>query len=423
LDFDRGLISRLLDEGDPAYKILIEEGVTPSMLMGGWAQALQFVIDHKNQYGTLPTKSVLELRLGVQFNGGETDPAAFFVAEIKNRRVFNHTKAAVEAAEAALTTTPRNPAKAVEALEEGLKKIRGENLGVSRVVSMFDLVANVEERYFRMKAGEHGILLPWQSLNNMTTGLWPEDVMIVVARTGIGKTQALIVIAQEAHKQEKRVLFVCTEMSGIRIATRYFALDIKVPYQELRTGSLQQFVEQRFISELRLRASQTGVWMIGGGFDVDFRSIEAAIDECNPDIVFVDGLYLVKGRGEDRYEEASNAIHDMKRLAKRTGLPFVLSTQFNRTVKQKATTGSLENISLSDVVGWDADWALGMFQDDDLRTSRRMKMVTLKAREGDPVEFEANWDWNAQDFTEVRQGMGTSPQDGGYGTTPGGGAI
>jgi len=172
-----------------------------------------------------------------------------------------------------------------------------------------------------------------------------------------------------------------------------------------------------------LRASQTGVWMIGGGFDVDFRSIEAAIDECKPDIVFVDGLYLVKGRGEDRYEEASNAIHDMKRLAKRTGLPFVLSTQFNRTVKQKATTGSLENISLSDVVGWDADWALGMFQDDDLRTSRRMKMVTLKAREGDPVEFEANWDWNAQDFTEVRQGMGTSPQDGGYGTTPGGGAI
>jgi replicative DNA helicase len=252
----------------------------------------------------------------------------------------------------------------------------------------------------------------------MTTGLWPEDVTVFVARTGIGKTMALVVCAADAFRQGKKVLFVSTEMAGSRIAARYFAFDCKVPYQDLRSGALSAFVEPIFMGEIQKRATSTGFWLVGGGFDIDMRSIEAAVGECKPDIVFVDGMYLVKGRGEDRYEEASNAIHDIKRLAKRLQLPFVLSTQFNRSVKQNATKGSLESISLSDVIGWDSDWVFGLFQDDDMRANRRMKIDTLKAREGDPVGVEANWNWDAQDFSEVLGTSGSTPHDPDFDNVP-----
>jgi replicative DNA helicase len=306
-------------------------------------------------------------------------------------------------------------------LEAALGEIRKERLVASKVENLFSLGPDVVAFYDRIKAGERGILTPWASFNDVTMGFWPEDLVLFAARTGVGKTWMALQLANAAWEAGHRVLFITTEMSKIRIASRFYAVHLHLPYKRLRLGQLGDFAESRFRQRIEALKEMKGIDLIGGQFDFHLDSVWSAIESAKPHIVFIDGVYLLRtsGGGESRTDKTAYIFDELKRMAKHFKVPFIVTTQFNRMATQGKTLSSAlatEKLALTDVAGWNADLILGLAQTEDMKRDRRLMMLYLKIREGEGEGLELNWDFETMNFSEIskdREGAGDADE---YGT-------
>jgi replicative DNA helicase len=236
----------------------------------------------------------------------------------------------------------------------------------------------------------------------------------------VHNTWCTIQISHHAWKiDKKKVLFATTEVSKLRIAMRFAALHLKFPYELVRKGKLSAFQEQKFkdaLDEIKHAMNTDDLNVVGGEFNFSLEGLEGAIEEAEPDLLIMDGAYLLKSAGTNRIERAANAFDDLKRLAVRKGIPGVVTTQFNREVKaNQANSVKTESIALTDVAAWNADMIIGLVQTDDMRRDRRMIMKPLKGREGPAEEFECNWDFDQMRFDELPKAGGPGGGGGGGG--------
>lgn len=427
IDLDLAFVGALvLSDDTDAVKALSYKGLTQGHLRGDAAQkAYAFVIDYTKEYGSVPGFDLIEGKIGVKLDRDPNGAFGFFLDEVLNRELHSQLSGIMKGVVGSLEA--RDPHKAYEDYLAGVQQLRGAGLGMARTESLMAFGDDFIDYYDKLKAGYRGILTPWKSINESTLGFWPEDFVLFVARQGVGKTWALVQIAHHAWKEQgKRVLFATTEMSKIKIYQRWAALNWKLPYTHLRKGELPIFQEQVLREGIVELKEAEGFSIVGGDFDFTFDSLEAAIDESEPDLVVIDGLYLMRSGGDGRTEKAANTFDAAKRLAKRLHLPFVTSTQFNREVKQnKVASMSVEKIAMSDAAGWNADLVYGLAQTEDMRRDKRMSIKPLKFREGTGEDIECWWDFDTMTFDEVSAGVpagggampGPGPDPSGGGTT------
>ena len=85
-------------------------------------------------------------------------------------------------------------------------------------------------------------------------------------------------------------------------------------------------------------------------------SIASKIDQYKPDIVMIDGMYLLNDdqKGDSRWERITNVSRDLKKLAQQKRVPIIATTQFNRaTDETRVERVTLSNIGFSDSLGQD----------------------------------------------------------------------
>lgn len=214
-------------------------------------------------------------------------------------------------------------------------------------------------------------------------------------------TFCMLHLARQAWADGKKVLFVGTEMNRLNLAMRFFAIHFQIPYREFRRGEVGYPREDEIRKAIQLISGDTGIYVVGDDFDADINVIISAIEQTRPDIVFVDGLYLVRNKGHDRHTRVSNTADDLKRTAKRIGVPIITSTQFNREVSTNSRSEvSAENIGISDVIGWNADVMYGLFQKEDMKEDKEMGFRPMKIREGEAKDFYTRWDFEKMDFSQ-----------------------
>lgn len=224
----------------------------------------------------------------------------------------------------------------------------------------------------------------------------------------VHNTWASLLLTQAAwEKGEKRVLYVTTEMAQMRIAMRFFALHKRMKYDDLRRGKLGEYGELNFKQYLEKFKDDKRLNIMGGNFDFRVESLIDAIDEAKPELIVFDGIYLLKTPGQNRTEQAANAFMEAKRICKTKKVPMVVTSQFNREVKQNQTnTVKAESVALTDAAVWNADLIFGLVQTEDYKKDKRMLIKQLKVREGVGEDIELNWDFDTMNFTELVQGGG-----------------
>jgi len=182
-----------------------------------------------------------------------------------------------------------------------------------------------------------------------------------------------------------------------------------MPYNEVRRGKLGHHAEEKFFAGLDELMVQEGIDIVAGDFDYSIDNISAVVEDQKPNLLCVDGPYLIKNSGKDRHERVSNNFDDFKKLGKRTGVSTITNLQFNRSAKTgQDQTISADNIGITDVAGWNSDAAYGMMQSEEMRSNGRLNLKALKIREGQPDTFEINWNHQTMDFSEVA-GDGAAP--------------
>jgi replicative DNA helicase len=419
LDLDLSLASAFVAGGTPALRLLAEQGFRADLLEGDGRVAYDFVHDFHKQYGSMPTPDLVERETGIVLPP-TTDPLPYLINAAYDRRLHSTLHGGVKKLIDILDK--QEPAKGREAVEELLRTIRKLDTRAALVESLPGLGDKVIAYYEKIKRGERGIQTPWPTINDSTLGLWPEDLVLFVARMGIGKTWSAILLAGSAWDQGKKVLVATTEMSKETMAQRYLATKFRLPYGDFRKGKLSSFWEKKFYEGVRAIADSPNLNIVGGDFDFSMESFAGIVMDEKPDLVLVDGAYLLKVPGMTRTERAANVFDELKRIAKRSKAAVVATMQFNREVKvNQAKTVQADSIAMTDVAGWNADLIFGLIQTEEMKKNRRMAFKPLKVREGESEEIECNWDFERMDFSEIPRptlpGMG--PQATGSGVPAG----
>jgi len=413
-------ISAMLRDGRNALREAINRGVTVDYLKDNARTVYEFVLEYVKTYDDLPTALVIEGKINIKLPDPQPNPSLFFIDEVLNRKLHDVLRESVLNVMRPLEA--RDPRTAYTNYETGLRDVRKLQIATARTDSLMILRPEFSERYKLLESGYRGIQTPWPTVNDMTLGYWPEDFVLYAARVATGKTWILVMQAEYAWSVEgRRVLFVTTEMSRVKIMQRWVALHFKLAYDDVRKGRLSPYAKINMDQGLDALQNAEGFYIIGGDFDFRLESLEGAIEECQPDIVYVDGIYLLKIPGDNRFERAAEVYDEMKRMAKRYKIPIVASTQLNRQAKvNKSTTITTDTIALSDAGGWNADLVWGLVQTDDMKKNGTLIQKPLKFREGLGDDIEICWDFAMMNFSEVPTGRAAA-MVGGAGSSTGAG--
>lgn len=272
-----------------------------------------------------------------------------------------------------------NPMEAIAALRTESSKLAalaevGSDLTMAGVYQM------VRERYeiVARAGGVIGVPFPWKPLNDVTQGAQGGQFIVIYGRPKSMKTWVAIDMAVHAYAtSRRRVMFYTREMAPEQIAMRVAARLACVDYHKFKNGQLQPELKAHVFDILAdLGHAETSAGAFGyrqpcftivsdrnaggrGGGGVGW--VQAKIREIDPDIVFVDGMYLMRDdRSNQRtvdWKAISHISQDLKLTSQEFNVPVIGITQANRGA-EKSKGEDLTELAFSDAIGQDSDLVL-----------------------------------------------------------------
>ena len=143
-------------------------------------------------------------------------------------------------------------------------------------------------------------------------------------------------------------------------------------------------------------------WFIDSSGGQTVGGIASKIQSKNPDIVFIDGTYLMidEQTGESNTPQAlTNITRSLKRLAQKIEKPIVISTQV-LSWKMKKGQVSADAIGYSSSFHQDADVIFGLQREDEQVDDTRLLRLVASRNSGQS-EVSLCWDWETGQFREL----------------------
>jgi replicative DNA helicase len=371
----------------------------------------EFIQSHLEDYSVIPQESTL-IEKGVP-DIETPEPFAFYVDQLIDR--YTQKKLGVMTQE---VIDNLNQAKLTEAkgvLTNTLSHLTSIEVR-QRLISLVDDAETEYTHLFKQK--NSGLLKPigmgWPYLDNMTGGLVSGDIVSIVGRPGQGKSFiAMYSALQMWREQKKNILFVSMEMPAEEVLARMIAMYTKVDPGNVKKAELSNAEMSLVIKGLGGMAMEdTHFWVLDANLSGTVMDIFSIGANLKPDVVFVDGAYLLRSTNSrlGRYERVAENAELLKKMAHNAGIPCVPSWQFNREASKKnkkSEVMGLEDIAYSDVIGQISSIVLGLFEEDALQLQelKSRRVMILKGRSGEAGEFTINWKFNTGilDFSEVEQ--------------------
>lgn len=253
-----------------------------------------------------------------------------------------------------------------------------------------------------LQGDDEYIKLGWGTFDNQNGGLTGGDVLSLVGRPGTGKTYLALHAAMYAWRHQGKVpLFVSMEVNPQALMHRIIAMYTQTYVSDVKKATISTKKKNEIVHTLEGLHDMPKFWIIDGNLSSTVSDIENWVTELKPDLVVVDGAYLIEGDNkwsrsfQEKIKESCEGMK--KRVAAKQNIPVILSYQFNRdAAKLKPDEkASLEHIGGSDAIGQISSIVLGLFEGDDKATTQIKKRVSiLKGREGEIGDFDIHWLFN-----------------------------
>ena len=310
-----------------------------------------------------------------------------------------------------------------EILDNSEKKILGivKNRKSSEFRTIKDILTKTQsdlERLSENKGEITGLETGWYDFDRLTTGLHPNEFIIIAARPAMGKTAfALNLATHVAMSQDKAVALFNLEMSAEQLAMRILSSLGQIDGFKLRTGNLLNQDWKR-INEAISQLSNTNLVMddtpgitIG---EIRAKCRRLASSEKGLALVVIDYLQLISGGknyGVNRQQEVSDISRSLKTLAMELGVPVIALSQLSRGVEAREDKRPLmSDLRESGSIEQDADIVAFLYRDDyynkEARTEDNTSISELiigKHRNGPTATIELFFKKNTSTFVNLRK--------------------
>ncbi len=271
-----------------------------------------------------------------------------------------------------------------------------------------DLLDNLEWRHAH-KGEITGVDTGFESINALTLGFQPGELIIIAARPSVGKTTWAMNHAVAAAKTGKRIAVFSFEMRRQQLEYRMLSALSGVPLSRILSGYFMEAdwgplshaagILHTLPIAIDDKSGQT-VW----DMRTACRRMKA---EDGLDELIVDYAQLIPGtldrKGATRNDEMTHISRSLKTTADELGIPIVLLSQLSRAAKDRADPRpKLTDLRESGALEQDCDIA-GFLHRKDHRAGGITHFIIEKQRNGPCGTVALSLDRDILLFTEVKE--------------------
>ncbi|MGD0355046.1 MAG: replicative DNA helicase [Dehalococcoidia bacterium] len=181
----------------------------------------------------------------------------------------------------------------------------------------------------------------FNAIDNALGGLQRSELVILAARTSIGKTSLALNIARNAAINQKACVAIFSlEMSRREIIQRMLSSESNIESQHFRKGRFSDLEEKLLHRDIIPRLADTSIY-IDDTPNMRISEIRSKAKRLhlkrNVDMVILDYIQLVRGdsRNDNRVQEITEITQSLKALAREIDAPVLALSQLSRNIEHR----------------------------------------------------------------------------------------
>ncbi|MCL2159238.1 MAG: replicative DNA helicase [Oscillospiraceae bacterium] len=257
------------------------------------------------------------------------------------------------------------------------------------------------------KESARGLSSGFSGIDKVLVGMNAGDLIVIGARTGVGKTAFATNLAINVASKKKTVAFFELEMAKEQVVTRILSSEAFVDSFKLRAGMLTDDDWSK-ITEAGSRISECDIY-----FDdtpsISVTAMKAKLRKLKKlDVIIIDYLQLMQAeRGiGNRVQEVSEISRNLKIMAKELGVPVITCAQLSRGPESRDDKRPmLSDLRDSGAIEQDADVVIFLYRDDYYKESvekhNRAEVIFAKNRHGSTGKVEVGFEKKYTKFYDI----------------------
>jgi archaellum biogenesis ATPase FlaH len=402
---EQGLLTELLVTGDMVS--VVDKSINASYFTGRYKKAFKFIQEFQSKYGKMPSIEVfLQKNPNIELSKvdnkyGTGEKIQYWCDEVRAKKKHNTIADSLDTV-VTLINEEKDADKAYEELKRLVLRVENEIVFSARMKINENTKKRKEEYKKRQKSGGMtgipSFITHWDSILG---GYNKGELYTFMGYTGVGKSWLEIIQAVMQAKEGYRVLFITTEMSDKLVFRRIDAVWCGLNYSDFKKGQLKPEQEKKYFKYLddMENTPDEDVMLVVEQATGGLSQISAKIDQYDPDIVYVDGAYLLEDEEgeEDNWAGVTRVWRGFHRLCLSKDKPIILTTQ-----SKDETGASLKSMAFARAIANECDVVAVIEQEEQMKNDKEAKLKPLKLREGDNLSsVMMNWDFDNMKYNSI----------------------
>ena len=301
-----------------------------------------------------------------------------------------------------------NAQKEIAQVSQGLKTSEFKTIQDVLVKTQSDLEALASN-----KSDITGIPTGFYDLDKITSGFHPNQMIVIAARPGMGKTAfALNMATNIAINSKKSVAIFNMEMGAEQLVTRMLSSVGQIEGSKLKTGNLEHN-DWKKVNEAVSRLSNTRLFIDDNAgqtvADIRAKCRRLKNSPSGLDIVIIDYLTLIQSAGknstsgQNRQQEVSEISRALKTMAMELEIPVIALSQLSRGIEQRKDKPVLSDLRESGAIEQDADMVafIHCSEEEKVKEDRLTELVIRKHRNGPLKDIPLIFQTSTSTFVNV----------------------
>ena len=243
------------------------------------------------------------------------------------------------------------------------------------VEQVADVMSKIEEN--TLKGTDYSLYTGITDLDNMMCGLHRQELTIIGARPGVGKTTLALQIAEYIASKGIETAFISLEMSDFQIIQKMITTKTRVNSYKMRLGTLEtQDLEKIGIAGAEI--AELPIHLVTRARTIQhIENIARKLkNKSDLGLLVIDYIQLIKNNSKfnNREQEVADITRTLKLLSLELDIPIIGLCQLNRNASKAEPT--LADLRESGSIEQDADNVLFLYRENE--NEENIVDVTLK---------------------------------------------